>query len=44
MKNSISGDSAPGYWQAKHENVADGGCLHVFQILVSKASGDSVLQ
>ena len=26
------------------ENVADSGCLRAFQILVNKASGDSVLQ
>ena len=36
--------SAPEYWQGKHENVADSGCLRVSRILVNKASGDSVLQ
>ena len=44
MKIGISGQSGPGYWQGKHENVADSGCLRVSQILVNKASGDSVLQ
>ena len=44
LKIGISGESAPKYWQGKHENVADYGCLRVSRILVNKASGDSVLQ
>ena len=30
--------------QRKHENVANSGCLRVSQILVNKASGDSVFE
>ena len=44
LKIGIFEERTPGYWQGKHESVADSGCLRVSQILVNKASGDSVLQ
>ena len=44
MEIGISWENAPGYKQGKHKHVANSGCLRVSQILVNKASGDSVLQ
>ena len=44
MRNRHFGKECSWILAGKHENVADSGCLRVSQILVNKASGDSVLQ
>ena len=44
MKNRHLGGENSRILAGKHENVAESGCLRVSQILVNKASGNSVLQ